>query len=144
MSSQLLKETLMLLLVMALLAQCCSRSLELLKVGQNSLGAWEGQVNESVLNSWENHCNYRYHVPLPPGSALSLACATLSAQPRTLIGSCVLREQKLSLAREKGSQNWVTPLHGIQVGSELLHSAWSSLLTWLEQILGSIYFLTLT
>lgn len=67
MLSQLCKETLMLLLVMALLAQCCSRSLELLKVGQNSLGAWEGQVNESALNSWENHCNYRCRVPLPPG-----------------------------------------------------------------------------
>lgn len=80
--SQLCRETLMFLLVMALLAQCCSRSLELLKVGQNSLGVWEGQVNESALNSWENHCNYRCRVPLPPGSALSLACATLPAQPR--------------------------------------------------------------
>lgn len=72
-------------------------------MGQNSLGAWEGQVNESALNSWENHCNYRCRVPLPPGSALSLACTILSAQPRTLIGSCVLREQRLSLARGKGS-----------------------------------------
>lgn len=67
MLSQMCKETLMHLLVMVLLAQCCSRSRELLKVGQNSLGAWEGQVNESALNSWENHCNYRCRVPFPPG-----------------------------------------------------------------------------
>lgn len=71
MLSQMCKETLMCLLVIALLAQCCSRSLGLLKVGQNSLGAWEGQVNESALNSWENHCNYRCRVPFPPREVLS-------------------------------------------------------------------------
>lgn len=74
-------------------------------MGQNSLGAWEGQVNESALNSWENHCNYRCRVPpLPPGKCSLVGMRhPLSAQPRTLIGSCVLREQRLSLAREKGS-----------------------------------------
>lgn len=71
MLSQMRKETLTLLLVIASLAHCCSRSLELLKVGHNSLGAWEGQVNESALNSWENHCNYRCRVPFPPREVLS-------------------------------------------------------------------------
>lgn len=60
---------------------------ELLKVGQDSPGAVGGQVNEPVLNSWENHSNHRCCARPPLGGALWRACSAPSAQPQTLPGS---------------------------------------------------------
>lgn len=100
-------------------------------------GLWEGQVDEPVFNSRENHSNYRCCAPPPPGKCSLSGTWSPLLSPRPLVSGCV---ERLLPTEGKGRQNWVKPLHGISDSEwTVSKSVWSGPLPWARTGFQSLY-----